>query len=82
MALNYRPVDRDQSFLIPPDMRDWLPTNHLAWFLIDVVKQLDTSALHDKTKLGGTGRGGYNPDLLLAVWIYASARGISSSRQI
>ncbi|WP_166787808.1 transposase [Cryobacterium sp. TMT1-3] len=63
-------------------MRDWLPTNHLAWFLIDVVKQLDTSALHDKTKLGGTGRGGYNPDLLLAVWIYASARGISSSRQI
>ena len=82
MALNYRPVDRDQSFLIPPDMRDWLPMNHLAWFLIDVVKQLDTSALHDKTKLGGTGRGGYDPDLLLAVWIYASARGISSSRQI
>ncbi|TFC02615.1 transposase, partial [Cryobacterium mannosilyticum] len=42
----------------------------------------DTSALHDKSKLGGTGREGFNPDLLLAVWLYASARGISSSRQI
>ncbi len=82
MALNYRPADRDQSFLVPPDMRDWLPANHLAWFLLEVVEQLDTSALHDKSKLGGTGREGFNPDLLLAVWIYASARGISSSRQI
>ena len=63
-------------------MRDWLPANHLAWFLLEIVEQLDTSALHDKSKLGGTGREGFNPDLLLAVWIYASARGISSSRQI
>ena len=82
MALNYRSVDRDQSFLVPPDMRDWLPENHLAWFLLEVVEQLNTSALHDKSKRGGTGREGFNPDLLLAVWIYASARGISSSRQI
>ena len=63
-------------------MRDWIPANHLAWFLLEVVEQLDTTALHEKSKLGGTGREGFNPDLLLAVWIYASARGISSSRQI
>lgn len=82
MALNYRSVDRDLPFLVPPDMRDWLPENHLAWFILDVVRELDTSALHAKSKRGGTGREGFNPELLLAVWVYASARGISSSRQI
>lgn len=82
MALKYRPVDRDQLFLVPPDMRDWLPADHLAWFILEVVQQLDTRALHVKSKRGGTGREGYDPELLLGVWVYASARGISSSRQI
>jgi len=82
MALNYRPVDRDQVFLLPPDMRQWLPADHLAWFVLDTIARLDVSALDAKSKRGGVGREGYNPRMLLGLWIYASARGICSSRQI
>lgn len=55
MALNYRSTDRDQPFLLPPDMRDWLPSDHLAWFILEVVKGLGTSALHQKSKREGIG---------------------------
>lgn len=82
MAKNYRPVNRDQLYLVPPDLRDWLPADHLAWFLLEVVSELDLKSLHDKSKRGGVGREGYDPAVLLVVWLYASARGISSSRQI
>ena len=82
MAREYRSVDRDTPFLLPPDMRDWLPSGHLALFVIDVVTRLDTAALHAGPKRGGTGRKGYDPDMLLGLWLYASARGITSSRQI
>lgn len=82
MARNYREVNRDQPFLLPPDMRDWLPEDHLAWFLLDVIAELDTRVLHARSRKGGVGREGYDPDMLLGLWIYASARGISSSRQI
>lgn len=82
MARNYRPVDRDQPFLVPPDMRDWLSADHLVWFILEVVAELDTSALHAKSKRGGVGREGYDPDVLLGVLFYASTQGIRSSRQI
>jgi transposase len=82
MALNYRPVDRDQLFLVPPDMRDWLPADHLAWFILEMIEGLDTSVLDEKSRRGGVGREGYAPAMLLGLWVYASARGISSSRQI
>ncbi len=41
MAYNVLAYDRDQAFLLPPDVRDWLPADHLAWFVLDVVDQLD-----------------------------------------
>jgi hypothetical protein len=41
MAFNFLPCDRDQAFLLPPDVRDWLPADHLAWFVLDVAEQLD-----------------------------------------
>ncbi len=44
MPQNFIACDRGQSFLMPPDIRDWLPENHLAWFVIDVVGVIDTSA--------------------------------------
>lgn len=82
MAKDYRPVDRDQAFLLPPSLRDWLPDDHLVWFVIEAVRQLDTCALHARAKLGGVGRRGYDPDMLLTLWIYAMAHGERSSRQI
>ncbi|MGU3587107.1 hypothetical protein ACLBYD_28650 [Rhodococcus sp. C26F] len=62
MARGYRPVDRDQQFLLPPDMADWLPEDHLVWFVIDVVDRLDTRAFHATCKLGEVGRRGYDPE--------------------
>ena len=82
MAKGYRRVDRDQSFLLPPDMRDWLPGSHLVWFVLDVVAQLDTSRFHARSRLGGVGRQGYDPEMLLAVLVYAYCHGIRSSRAI
>ena len=82
VARTYRPVDRDQEFLLPPVMTDWLPDDHLVWFVIEAVKRLDTSAFHAKAKLGGVGRRGYDPDMLLTLIVYAMAHGQSSSRRI
>jgi transposase len=82
MARSYRPVVRDQEFLLPPNMGDWLAGNHFAWFVLDVVEQLDTSAFHACRRIGGVGRAGYDPDLLLALLIYSYASGERSSRRI
>jgi transposase len=82
MARSYRPVVRDQEFLLPPNMADWLAGDHLVWFVLDVVEQLDTSALHAERRVGGVGRAGYDPDMLLALMIYAYATGQRSSRRI
>jgi transposase len=78
----YRPVDRDQQFLLPPSMTDWLPQDHLVWFVIDAVGELDTAAFHGQARLGGVGRRGYDPDMLLTLLVYAMAHGVRSSRQI
>jgi transposase len=82
MARSYRPVLRDQEFLLPPNMADWLPETHLVWFVLDVVERLDTFAFHDGRRTGGVGRAGYDPDMLLAVLIYSYACGQRSSRRI
>jgi transposase len=82
MARSYRPVVRDQEFLLPPNMADWLAGDHLVWFVLDVVEHLDTSALHAERRIGGVGRAGYDPDMLLALMIYAYATGQRSSRRI
>jgi transposase len=75
-------VVRDQQFLLPPNMIDWLPEDHLVWFVIEVVEQLDTTAFHANRKLGRAGRQAYDPDMLLALLIYAYASGERSSRRI
>jgi transposase len=84
VANSYRPVDRDQAFLLPPDMRDWLPAGHLAWFLIDVVGEMDTSAFHSRRARvkASQGRAGYDPDMLVTLLLYAYANKVHSSRQI
>ena len=75
-------MDREQPFLLPPSMTDWLPEDHLVWFVIEAVGQLDTTAFHARAKRGGVGRRGYDPDMLLALFVYAMAHGQRSSRQI
>ena len=82
MAHSYLPVDRDQGFLLPPDMREWLPQGHLVWFVLDVVERVDTSALHAAHPNDGVGRRAYDPDMLLALLVYAYCTKQRSSRQI
>jgi transposase len=83
MAKRYRPVDRDQPFLLPPDMREWLPPDHPVHLVITVVEDhLDTSAFHAGRKTGGAGTAGYDPDMLAAVLVWAYAHGVVSSRRI
>jgi transposase len=83
MAKRYRPVRRDQPFLLPPDMRDWLPPEHPVWLVITVVEDhLDTSVFHAARKAGGAGAAGYDPDMLLAVLVWAYAHQVTSSRRI
>ena len=54
MAQRFVACDREQSFLMPPDVREWLPANHLAWFVIDAVERLDLTAFYGL--IGWTGR--------------------------
>ena len=61
MAKDYLPVDRDQAFLLPPDMRDWLPEGHAVWLVIEAVRRMDTSAFHARRGTGGAGAAGYRP---------------------
>ena len=82
MARGFRPVDRETGFLLPPDIRDWLPPGHLAWLLIDAVAALDLTALISTYRLGGRGRRAYDPTMMLTLLIYAYCCGQSSSRQI
>jgi transposase len=82
MAKDYLPVDRDQAFLLPPDMRDWLPEGHAVWLVIDAVRLMDTSAFHARRKRGGAGAAGFDPDMLLTLLVWAYANGITSSRRI
>ena len=67
---------------MPPSLREWLPPEHLVWFVLDVVEQLDTRAFHERHAKAGPGRRAFDPDLLLAVLLYAYAIGERSSRRI
>jgi len=72
---------RDQLFLLPVCMRDWLEEGHLAWFVLDVVAEMDTSALHSRTA-GCPGRPPYQPEMMCALVLYAYCCAIRSSRRI
>jgi len=82
MAYDYVPVVRDRLFLLPPDMGEWLPEDHIAWFVIDAVDKIDTSMLHKRHPNNGVGRRAYDPDMMLALLLYAYCTKVRSSRAI
>jgi transposase len=82
MAYNFLRGDRDQPFLLPPDLRDWLPQGHLAWFILDVVDRLDLTGFYRVHRNDGHGRHVYDPKLLLGVLLYGYCLGVRSSRQL
>jgi transposase len=82
MGQNFIACDREQVFLMPPDVREWLPENHLAWFVIDAVEEMDLAAFYAAYRADGHGRPAYEPAMMVALLLYAYARGIRSSRMI
>jgi transposase len=77
---NFRPIDRETGYLLPPSIDEWLPQNHLARFIVEVVDGLDLSAIGGSYR--GTGSAAYRPALLLALLIYGYATGVFSSRKL
>jgi hypothetical protein len=83
MAREFLPYDLDQQYLLPPSLKEWLPADHLIFFVSDVVDSLDLSAImaeYQKDELRG--RPGYNPAMLLKLLIYGYTQGKTSSRKL
>jgi hypothetical protein len=79
---NFIDCFREQGFLMPPDLREWLPEGHLAWFVIDAVAEMDLSAFYAAYRADGHGRAAYEPSMMVALLVYAYARGVRSARAI
>jgi transposase len=77
---NFRPIDRETGFLLPPSVDDWLLERHLARFVVEVVDRLDLSAMSRSYR--GTGSASYHPALLLGILVYGYATGVFSSRKL
>ncbi len=82
MAYNFVAVDREQLMLMPPSVADWLPGDHLAWFVLDVVAELDLTGFRSGYRADGRGGAAYDPAMMLAVLVYAYCTGERSSRRI
>ena len=77
---NFRPIDRDTGFLLPPSVDEWLPERHLARFVVEVMDGLDLSAMSQSYR--GAGSASYHPRLLLGILVYGYATGVFSSRKL
>ncbi|MCC7418027.1 MAG: IS1182 family transposase [Acidobacteria bacterium] len=82
MAKTYRPYVPEQDLLLPPSLRDWLPENHLAYFVSDLVDHLDLSAITAVYEDEERGYPPYHPVMLTKVLIYAYCVGVFSSRKL
>jgi transposase len=82
MAPNFIGCDREQEFLLAPSLREWLPEDHLAWFVIDAVAAMDLAAFVAAYRVDGNGRPAHDPAMMVALLLYAYAIGERSSRRI
>jgi hypothetical protein len=73
MAFNFLPCDRDQPYLLPPSLKDWLPEDHLAWFLLDAVKEMDLHSFYVGYREDGWGAPAFEPAMMVSLLLYASA---------
>jgi transposase len=83
MEPRFRPVNRDQQFLLPPDVREWLPAGHPALFVAELVESLDLSAFVEGYRSSrDRGRPAYHPVVMVGIALYASMTAVLSSRRI
>lgn len=81
-TFRFKPYCPDQILLLPPDMRQWLPEGDLAYFLMDVVGELDLSAIYNHYSRSRAGQPPYNPQMMTSLILYAYCVGVPSSRKI
>ena len=77
---NFRPTDRETGFLMPPSVDEWLPEQHLARFIVEVVERLDLRGMSGSYR--GSGSASYHPTVLLSILVYGYATGVFSSRKL
>jgi len=82
MAQRFIACDREQAFLMPPDVRDWLPEGHLAWFVLDAVAAIDLAVFYGAYREDGRSRPAYEPSMMVALVLYAYCCGTRSARAI
>ncbi len=82
MAQNFIACDREQELLLPPSLREWLPEDHLAWFVLDAVEAMDLGGFLAGYRDDGWGRAAHDPAMMVALLLYAYAIGERSSRRI
>jgi transposase len=82
MPQRFIDCDRDQAFLMPPSLTDWIAQDHLVWTVLDSVEELDLAAFYSAYRLDGRARPPYDPRMMVGLLMYAYARGNRSSRRI
>ena len=82
MAYNFLPCDRNQAYLLPPSLTDWLPEGHLAWFVLDAIKQIDLQPFYKRYRPDGIGNSAFDPSMMVGLLMYAYCTGERSSRRI
>jgi transposase len=82
VAQNFLLCDREQELLLPPSLREWLPEDHLAWFVLDAVDEIDLNSFYGAYRDDGWGRAAFEPAMIVALLLYAYAVGERSSRGI
>src|SRR5215217_4755620 len=82
MPQNFLACDREQELLLPPSLHEWLPADHLAWFVIDAVAAMDLAAFYASYRADGHGRAEHDPAMMVALLLYAYATGERSSRRM
>src|SRR3979409_1469813 len=82
MAQSFIACDREQAVLMPADVREWLPGGHRAWCVRDAVATIDLGAFYGAYRRDGRSRPAYEPAMMVALLLYAYARGMRSSRAI
>jgi transposase len=82
MPQNFIGCNREQAFLMPPSLRDWVAEDHLVWTILGAVEEMDLDAFYGVYRADGHGRPAYEPSMMVALLLYAYARGNRSSRGI
>jgi transposase len=82
MSYNFIECNREQPYLLPPSLRDWLPEGHLAWFVLDAIRSMDLWVFYGKYRIDGWGGSAYEPSMMVGLLLYAYCIGERSSRKI